>query len=114
MWALDATAIVAGQLKREPGIRRSPVHESVPSREDYRAHSTFLPRLLRVAALGFVALSMIGVIVAMSAELWLEAIFLGGPAIPVLWWSSRYRVSEPESLSRRLSYKRRNSTPPLR
>jgi len=82
------------------------VHESVPSKEDYRAHSAFLPRLLRVAALSFVALSLVGVILAISAGLWLEAIFIGSPAIPAFWWSHRYRVSEPESVSRRLSYKR--------
>ena len=82
------------------------MHESVPSKEDYREHSTFLPRLLRVAALGFVALSLVGVIAAISAGLWLEAIFFGSSAIPALWWSRRSRVSEPESLSRHLSYKR--------
>ena len=82
------------------------MYESVPSKEDYRAHSRFLPRLLRAAALGFVALSLVGVIVAISAGLWLEAIFFGSPAIPALWWSRRWRVSEPELLSRRLSYKR--------
>jgi len=84
------------------------LHESVPSKKNYRAHSAFLPRLLRAAALGYVGLALAGVIVTVSAGFWLEAILLGTVGITSFWWSRRLRSSEPESLSRRLSYKRKS------
>jgi hypothetical protein len=84
------------------------VKSSVPSKRSpaENARIGLLGRALQVGALSVAIAALVGMVLAAVGGLFLEAAIFGGASIPALWFSWQNPRTQPESLSRRLSYTR--------